>query len=73
MKYNSDECVERYKEQLVIRRDQQIEGFGYGETFALVAKWKVWCFLALAATKGWDLHQIDPNNTFLHGDLDEEV
>ena len=30
-------------------------------------------FIELVAAKGWLLHQLDVNNVFLHGDLDEEV
>jgi len=29
--------------------------------------------LSIAVTKGWEFHQIDVNNAFLHGDLSEDM
>ena len=74
MKYESDGSIERYKARLVIRGDEQIEGFYYNDTFALVAKiTSVKTYLIVAVAKGWDLHQMDVNNAFSHRDLGEEV
>lgn len=74
IKYHANGEIERLKVCLVIFGDHQVEGIGHNETFASVAKMViVHAFLAVAAPKNWELHQIYFHNAFLHSDLNEEV
>jgi len=74
IKRRTNRSIERHKDHLVARGFSQQYGLDYDETFSIVAKLTtVQVLLALAASKNWNLWQMDVKNVFLHGELDREI
>ncbi len=74
VKHNADGFVSRYKARLVAKGYAQTYSIDYEKTYSPVAKMTtVRAIIAMTTIKGWSLHQMDVNNVFFHGDLEEEV
>jgi hypothetical protein len=66
--------ISTYKSRFVAKFFQQVHGIDYYETFSLVAKIdSIHLDLSIVVAKGWEFHQMDVKNKFLHGDLPEEI
>lgn len=74
IKDNPDGTINKYKARLVSKGFHQQHGFDFHETFSPVVKPVTICIiLTLALTHNWTIQQIDVNNAFLNGLLQEEV
>ncbi|KAL0340023.1 UNVERIFIED_CONTAM: Retrovirus-related Pol polyprotein from transposon RE1 [Sesamum radiatum] len=73
-KLRADGSVERYKAQLVAKSFNQIERVDYTDSLSPMAKnVTMRLFLIVTAAHGWPLQQLEVNNTFLHGYLEEDL
>jgi hypothetical protein len=74
IKHAVDGSIEKYKARFVARGFSQIEGVKYDKTFAPIARYtSIRSIIALAASMGWKLHQMNVKTTFLNGEIEEEV
>lgn len=74
IKYNPDGSISKYKDRLVAKDFAQTQGVDYNETFSLVVKAStIRIILSLAVMQGWIIRQVDVNNAFLNGFLEEDV
>nr|KYP34572.1 Retrovirus-related Pol polyprotein from transposon TNT 1-94 [Cajanus cajan] len=73
IKENPDGTVHKHKARLVAKGFHQQFGFDYTETFSLVVKpVTIRLIHTLVLTHHWSIQQLDVNNAFLNGNLEEE-
>ena len=74
MKIVSDGWVDRFKIRLVAKGYTQLYGSNYYDTFSLVTRITIICLLlSMVAMQSRPLNQLDIKNSFLDGDMVEEV
>lgn len=66
--------VEKYKARVVAKGYMQEEGLAFGETYPPTVKQEnIRLMMAMAASNGWHMEQMDVTTSFLYADLVEEI
>jgi hypothetical protein len=74
IKQNSDGSIAKYKARLVAKGYTQKSGIDFNETFAPVAKFTtIRTMLAVAASQGYRVCQMDISTAYLHADVEEDL
>jgi histone deacetylase 1/2 len=74
IKRKHDGSVDRFKARLVAKGFKQRPGIDYDDTYRPVIKpTTIRVILSLTMMQGWHMRQLDVDNAFLHGYLEDEV
>jgi hypothetical protein len=73
IKRKADDTIDHYKAHLVAKGFKQRYGIDYDDTFSLVEEFAtIRLVISIVVSRGWCLHQLDVQNAFVHGVLEEK-